>query len=505
MEKRLILAVAFSILILLAWSAITPKPPVSTVAVQQTKLEPVVLPTVSPTEPPPAELLQFNQDKYEVFFIESQAAINEAVFKTYNAHKFLLKHAFALLGQKLDFVKEKITPEEAVFVHKGPVKEITKRFIFHKSSYTIDLEITIRNTSDSLSPINYPLSLGALDFKTNPDAARYRDVAVATLNNGLLQVKYLNGRKDMVLDQPKFVALRDQYFCGIVEPLSTGYSVGIKRINPHSTEISLIQQEKILKPRESIQEKFRIYLGPQDLQIIKNINPQWAAVVNYGFFDFIAQALLNLLGFFHGILHNWGWAIIALSLVIYLLLYPLTLKQMRSMKEMQALQPRIEELRKLYKDNPQKLHKETLELYKEHKVNPFGGCLPLLLQMPIFFALYQALIRSISLKGASFLWIKDLSAPDRLFTLPTSLPVLGNEFNILPILMAIMMFVQQKASLKTSSGEYAQQQKMMLVVMPVLFGLIFYRMPAGLVLYWFVNSLLMMINQLKMSKVQQAK
>ena len=144
------------------------------------------------------------------------------------------------------------------------------------------------------------------------------------------------------------------------------------------------------------------------------------------------------------------------------------------MKEMQALQPKIEELRKAYKDNPQKLNKEIMQLYKEHKVNPFGGCLPLILQMPIFFALYQALMRSVALKGASFLWIKDLSEPDRLFLLPVSLPVLGNEINILPIVMTIGMFIQQKLSSSSSSGSTAEQQKMMLIIMPLMFGLIFY-------------------------------
>ena len=152
---------------------------------------------------------------------------------------------------------------------------------------------------------------------------------------------------------------------------------------------------------------------------------------------------------------------------------------MRSMKEMQALQPKIEALRVTYKDNPQKLNKEIMELYREHKVNPLGGCLPLLLQMPIFFALYQVLMRSVALRGANFMWIKDLSEPDRLFMLPFSLPILGNELNILPILMTIGMFVQQKFTMAKASGEAAQQQKIMLIIMPLMFGVIFYRMPQG--------------------------
>jgi len=176
------------------------------------------------------------------------------------------------------------------------------------------------------------------------------------------------------------------------------------------------------------------------------------------------------------------------------------MKQMRSMKQMQALQPHVEELKKNYKDNPQRLNKEIMALYSQHKVNPLSGCLPLLLQMPIFFALYQVLMRSVVLKGASFLWIKDLSEPDRLFILPLTLPVLGNEINILPIVMAIGMFIQQKISTFSAGGVSASQQKIMLIVMPVMFGFIFYRMPAGLVLYWLVNSILMLIYQIRLNK-----
>ena len=259
-------------------------------------------------------------------------------------------------------------------------------------------------------------------------------------------------------------------------------------------------QEINLAPGKTAQEKFRIYLGPQELRTISRIQPEWTIVMHYGTFNFIAQILLQLLEFIHHLVPNWGAVIIILSIFIYLLLYPLTLKQMRSMKEMQALQPRIEELRKTHKDNPQRLNKEIMELYREHKVNPFGGCLPLILQIPIFFALYQVLMRSVALKGAKFLWIKDLSQPDRLFIFPKALPIFGNEINILPIIMAIGMFIQQKVSLASAaSSTSAEQQKFMQIFFPIMFGIIFYKMPSGLVLYWFINSSLMLFYQWQIS------
>jgi YidC/Oxa1 family membrane protein insertase len=169
------------------------------------------------------------------------------------------------------------------------------------------------------------------------------------------------------------------------------------------------------------------------------------------------------------------------------------------MKQMQALQPKMETLRKVHKDNPQRLNKEIMELYKLNKVNPFGGCLPMILQIPVFFALYQVLMRAVALKGANFLWIKDLSMPDRAFILPFSIPFLGNEVNALPLILVVLMVVQQKISYVSAGSSSAEQQKIMAIVMPVMFLFIFYHMPAGFVLYWFINSALMIVYQLRVN------
>jgi YidC/Oxa1 family membrane protein insertase len=171
-------------------------------------------------------------------------------------------------------------------------------------------------------------------------------------------------------------------------------------------------------------------------------------------------------------------------------LYPLSFKSLKSMRKLQELQPQIEHMRAQHKDNPQKLNKEIMDLYRRYKVNPMGGCLPMFLQMPIFIALYQTLMRAVELKGASFLWIKDLSLPDAAFSLPTKLPFIGSAINILPILMIGAMIIQQKMSQVKTSGAQTDQQKMMSTVMPVVFGFIFYSLPSGLVLYWLTNTLI---------------
>ena len=501
MEKRLILAIVLSLIILLSWSAIISRThPLENKGVITENLSKApqainqekVLPTTPPEETLPTII--FEQDKIKVGFIESQAAIKEVFFKNYPKGSLLLRNGFAINDPSLNFKKIRSTDNSITFQHVDGNKKIVKAFIFSNTGYELWLEINVQNDSSSPLQIDLPLWLGILDFTLGGASSQFQDIVVQTKEKTM----HLTARKDQEFAQFQFIALRDRYFCAILQPEKIDTMGLLRKIDAGKLQAGIIPGAFSLLPGAQMTEKFHIYLGPQELHVISSINPQWATVVYYGTFDFISQILLRTLEFIHRLVHNWGVAVIILSFLVYLFLFPLTLKQMRSMKEMQLLQPKIEQLRTTYKDNPQRLNKEIMELYKEHKVNPFGGCLPLILQIPIFFALYQALMRSTTLKGANFLWIKDLSEPDRLFTLKFSLPVLGNEFNILPILMAIGMFIQQKiSSVGATSSTTAEQQKMMTIIMPILFGFIFYHMPSGLVLYWFVNSMLMLAYQFR--------
>ncbi|MDD5477285.1 MAG: membrane protein insertase YidC [Candidatus Omnitrophica bacterium] len=506
MEKRLVLAIALSLLVLLSWSALMPKPqPVDNKGVTASSAQLQALPQGHSSTLQPAvatlpftesikETVKFTQDRREIIFNPERAAILEVIFKNNLEHRLPLKVGF-LSDSNLIFRQQSITKDSITFIHEDQDKRVIKKFIIPNNSYTIELVIKIQNLSPFPLVLNSQLVLGRLDLSAKNPQARYQDVVLG----GKEKTVHLSAGKDSSSQNVQFMGLRDQYFCAIVEPVDAVASAYIKKINPQESEIGLFINEITLKPGAQIGHSYRIYLGPQDLNILNSINPEWTAIIYFGTFDFIAQLLLQLLGFFYGLVHNWGWAIIILSIAVYLLLFPLSIKQMRSMKEMQVLQPKIEALRKEFKDNPQRLNKEIMQLYKEHKVNPLSGCLPLLLQMPIFFALYQALIRSVALRGAHFWWIKDLSSPDKLFVFKNSIPFLGNQLNILPILMAIGMFVQQKISMGKVSGEAAQQQKMMSIIMPIMFGVIFYQMPSGLVLYWFVNSILMLGYQFRIN------
>ena len=442
MEKRLILALALSLLVLLSWSTFTTKfYPSANKQVKSIKPEtlipkepppPAIPPSLSPQKPvKPEELFTIQQDKYSVVFNASGASIKEISFPAYQSSKLSLDQGFLLKNVALGFRREDTSEGIVSFVYRDQEKEIIKKFMLSNSNYIILLDISIENLSAHPLHLNLNLLATRMDFSVDQNQARFQDLTLALKD----KVLHVNGRKDINAPSLKFLGWRDRYFCGIIEPQVNDYSAFINKLNNHASEISLASQEIVVPTQQKITQQFRIYLGPQELSIIKNLNSSWTAVVYYGTFDFIARILTGLLSALYGLVHNWGWAIVLLSIAIYILLYPLTLKQMRSMKQMQVLQPRIEELRKSYKDNPQKLNKAIMDLYREHKVNPLGGCLPMILQIPIFFALYQVLLRSVALKGANFLWIKDLSEPDKLFTLPNTLPIIGNEVNILPILI----------------------------------------------------------------------
>ncbi|MCX5707875.1 MAG: membrane protein insertase YidC [Candidatus Omnitrophica bacterium] len=509
MEKRLLLALAFSFIVLAVWSNFTVKPktavnpqdfPQKALSVEKTSPGTLV-PIVSSTPAPAltsAALFESQQGKRKFVFVEPQGAIKEVVFLGYQSYAFPLKNSLFSGDGNLAFTRQPHGNNGFTYSYEDGEKRISKQFDFSGSGYEFEVLLKVENLSGSPLALKLPVLLGTLDPATAKDRMSFHDVTIVDSE----KILHPNFQKEASFNHLRFIALRDRYFCAIIEP-SQSDSIGfIAKTPSKGSEVGILFPDLKIVPRGTWEQKFKVYIGPQDAKTLKAINPDWQSVIYFGKFDLIAQGLLMMLEVFYNIFHSWGWVIICLSLVIYLVLYPLTMKQMRSMKEMQLLQPKIEELRLQFKDNAQRLNKEIMELYRTHKVNPFSGCLPMILQIPIFFALYQVLTRSIALKGASFFWIKDLSEPDRLFLFPQSLPLIGNEFNILPILMAIEMFIQQKFSMTNVSPAQAEQQKIMLVIMPVMFGFLFYRMPSGLVLYWFINSSLTMAYQLRVAKAK---
>ncbi len=375
--------------------------------------------------------------------------------------------------------------------------QIVKEYTLNNFNDTIELQLFFKNTSSQPKELTYQIISGA--GIVEPNMSDKRLIEVTSKVDG--KTVGFKRPKNSIVTNPgiiSWVALKTRYFSIIMKPFGQTKQQ-FHTIAAGDDLVAGIEMERVTIPgNSSVEQKYLLYAGPSALSELKQIGMEFEETINYGFFGWIAKTLLFVLGILHSVVKSWGLSVIILSVLLNILLFPLTLKSFQSMQKMHELHPQMEKLKAQFKDNPQKLNKEVMGLYKTYNINPLGGCLPLLLQMPIFIALYQALTKSINLRGASFLWIKDLSMPDAV-PLPVTLPLIGNHINILPLAMVVLMVFQQKVSTKVMgsavTAEQQQQQKMMLIMMPVMFGFIFYNMPSGMVLYWVVNTLLTIVEQ----------
>jgi YidC/Oxa1 family membrane protein insertase len=286
-----------------------------------------------------------------------------------------------------------------------------------------------------------------------------------------------------------WAALRDQYFCLIVySGENTTKQVSVNKFADSSLGMGISLPEVKLSPGQELNQEINIYLGPQDYQLLKSFNKKFEKILHFGMFHSIGVWMLYVLKFFFQITNNYGLAIILITILIRLILWWPTHKSYTSMKHMATamnkMQPRLKTLKEIYKKDPTKLNEETMKLYREYQINPMGGCLPMLLQMPVFFALYSTLSSAVELKGANFIWFwKDLSAKD--------------PYYVLPIAMGLTMFIQQKMSTPPSSTpEAAAQQKMMMYLMPAMLTFFSFMWPSGLLLYWVVSNIASIAQQI---------
>ena len=306
----------------------------------------------------------------------------------------------------------------------------------------------------------------------------------------------------------EWVAVKNRFFVQILTPLQggTAFDLQATRWTDRSedpadsttwmeravlNDVAAIARfgSRPLEPGASMSYETRYYVGPRDYLMIKKQGNHQDKVMEFGMWSWVANGLVYSLHGIYRLLPNYGVAIILITLLIRVLFWPITHKGTESMKRLQEIQPLIVALRAKYKDNPQKLQQETMALYKEHKVNPLGGCLPLLIQIPVFIALFNVLRSDIALRFADFLWVRDLSEPENLMM---GLLPWGLGLNLLPIYMSATMAWQ--THLSPSAGDPAQQKMMMF--MPVIMLFFFYTMPSGLVLYWSANQTLMIIQLL---------
>jgi YidC/Oxa1 family membrane protein insertase len=363
---------------------------------------------------------------------------------------------------------------------------------FHRGSFRIDIAQEIRNGKRE------PLATHAYfqltrDGKAPTDdphmVQTYTGMAVYTEQDKFQKVTFSDVDKGKVT-YPKtadngWIAIVQHYFVAALLPQERATrEFFTKKISDDFYSAGVIVPVDPVAPGAMARVSVALYAGPQDQDALKAIAPGLQLVVDYGWLTIIAAPLFWVLKFFHGWLANWGLAIILLTVVIKLIFFPLSAASYRSMAKMKLVTPKLMKLREQYADDRVKMNQAMMDLYKTEKINPLGGCLPIVVQIPVFIALYWVLLESVELRQAPFyFWVKDLSVADPWYVLPT--------------LMMLSMILQTK--MNPTPPDPVQAKVMM--IMPFAFGVMFYFFPAGLVLYWLVNNILSILQQWQITRM----
>lgn len=374
------------------------------------------------------------------------------------------------------------TEKELAFLCDISEKIEVKKKITFNEDHSSKIEIIIKNLNQQPSKISEPRLLWRISKDTR-NQANLKEIVVYTKNKIYRFKPKKKQEIQRIQEKPEWTGLKDQYFCSVFygsDPKME--AIEIQYNDDQSMLLNQIFPEIMLNPLEEKSIMLQAYFGPQNYVELKKHGYQIFKIVHFGFFHVIGVPLYYTLRFFYSLTRNYGLAIILLTILIRIILWWPTQKSYSSMKKMQTamnkMQPRLKTLKEIYKNDPNKLNEETMKLYREYQINPMSGCLPMLLQMPIFFALYSTLVSAVELKGAEFVWFwKDLSLKD--------------PYYVLPLLMGITMFIQQKISTPpAATPEAAAQQKMMLYFMPAMLTFFAFVWPSGLLLYWVVSNIL---------------
>jgi YidC/Oxa1 family membrane protein insertase len=535
MEKRLILAFALSFVVMLLWSYLVgtkqeKAPVVNEKARQETQ---AATPSAGqaqgsltqPQEVKPAAIMEkdvkVDTPLYEAVFTSRGATIKSFKLKKYKttmAPGAPLVDLINITGDIADSFSVNFTPgdvpahSEIIYTPSKDSLNLTEgaspgdlsftyatangisvdqTFHFYPDKYTIGLSVAFTNNTGAPVSGNAKVTLRDIPVQTKKSYTSPFIGAALLLNNSLEEIKHTKMKDGKSLSgQIGWVAYENDYFISsiIPEDQKEGSFYGIT--TPSGVvSAAYISPAATINPSEKISASYTLYLGPRDQDTLKAAGRKLDSAINFGWFNIIAKPLHFLLRFFNNFIHNFGISILILTILIKIIFWPLTHKSYVSMKEMQKIQPLMAKIRDKYKDDREQMQREMMGLYKTYKVNPMGGCLPMLIQIPVFFALFKILSISIELRQAPFmLWITDLSAPDRLFAFPFSIPFMYPPYGIpvLTLLMGGSMLLQQKMS--PPPGDPAQAKMMMF--MPILFTVMFINAPSGLVLYWLVSNII---------------
>jgi len=392
---------------------------------------------------------KMNTKPFEIRF--SDAEINNLAFKT----------KYIATTSKVDVTNS--TKKLTLTQDLGDLK-VVKEFTFYPDGhYALNIKLN--------KPFEYYITPG---FRPSAevDARAVHGVLIKQSDDTIKVIEDGDASGVDVFKNAKIISAFDKYYATLF--YGNSFDVTVSKVSDDNP-LAFVRGSKEFSAKG--------YIGPKYVDLLTSLDPGLKSAVEYGFFTFISAPLFDFLNYLYKMIGNWGWAIVILTIIVRVILFPLSAKGMISMHKLKTLSPKIKELQAKYKNNPQQLQVKMMELYKKHGANPLGGCLPFILQIPIFFAIYRVLGNAIEIKGASWFYIHDLSVMDPYF--------------ILPILMGVSMFVQQKL---TPSNFTDKMQEKIFKYLPVIFTVFFFTFPAGLVLYWFTNNLLSILQQYIINK-----
>lgn len=538
MEKRALLAVVLSIGVFYLFSMVMgpdKKPAVSPLPQNISQnTSPVMQQAAAPAAPSTAPIpsaiapqkeVTVETDLYSAVFSARGGALKSMTLKKYreqnspaaslvmlgsNADPSLLTFSTRATGFNLSDSTYFASDVESIKVSGSATRQLTYNYVsgqgftirkvytFGADSYSIKLETQVFNNSAA------PMAGAIQQVMSYPSEPKVKDNRFDTAGSYLYADNALHTDKikDVASATKKYdknvfwAGFADKYFLtAILAEKNSIASVELKKSTAGFMESIVSSPQFTVNPGQSVTVAHRLFVGPKDIDVLKSQGNDLVQSLDLGWFTVIAKPLLYTLKFFYRYVGNYGLAIIIITIILKALFFPLTHKSYKSMKDMQKIQPKMAALKEKYKDDRDAMNKAVMELYREHKVNPLGGCLPMVVQIPVFFALYKALMFSIELRHAPFFfWVTDLAGPDNLFGHLLGLPfVIGP----LPLVMGATMFVQQKM---TPSQMDPVQAKMMLAL-PFVFTIMFLNFPSGLVLYWLVNNVLTIGQQMYINKL----
>ena len=529
--KRLILFVIFSFSLMLLWDSFTkqnvdidssinvdaslPKPSASLIAknnLSQTESKFSLSPGVPIKVDTDLLTLTINTtggDIRELKFNNHQAddAQGKYILMTDVGNPLFYVAQSGLLGEGLPTHKSKYVSAQQSYqmnsdklivplIYENLEVTVKKIYEFNRDSYLINTKFEITNKSkDILSPSAYfQFVHDGISSQGSAMMPTFTGAAFFTKKEKFDKLDFSD------VDKKAFSKIGNDGWIGIIQryfaaswilPGDSEREFYTKKIAEDMYSVGLISKLPDILEGQTITFSTSLFAGPQAKESLNQAAPGMNYVVDYGILHFIASPLFSVLTGIHKMVSNWGLSIILLTVLIKLMFYPLSAASYKSMGQMRELAPRLQSMKEKFGDDKQKMQQAMMELYKTEKINPLGGCLPILVQIPVFIALYWVLLGSVELRGASFMWLSDLSKPDTLFGNLWILPI-----GPLPILMAASMFLQMKLNPKPTDPMQAR----LMLMMPIIFSFFFFFFPAGLVLYWLVNNILSIAQQWHVNK-----